>query len=266
MLKRLGIVGTAVLAAWLLVLSCTEPKASGTADAARSAVASATCLGEGTSRLGGPCPCADDCQAGLICIPESTTGAPQGECMLACVDDKDCPDAEGYFCSKLQADSALGICVKRCQTSDDCGDDRHWCMFDECQTVCARDDQCLSGHCDQGRHFCDDGSLERGSAPLLGACLRDDDCESGSCIGSRGAYCGILCTPDRVSCPTGSACHINGCDPPCQTSADCPKPWICDVPNDDPEGQLLSPTLFPRLILGFFRDAEAVVFRNTAVT
>jgi hypothetical protein len=39
-----------------------------------------------------------------------------------------------------------------------------------------------------------------------------------------------------------------------------------EMQEHPPQDGVLFPTLFPRLILGFFRDAGAVAFRNAAVT
>lgn len=194
-----------------------------------------TCLGAGVSQAGGPCPCDADCATGLFCVPESSQGNPQGECVLTCANDAACPDEGDWYCYKAEPADTIGICVERCQTSDDCGDDRHWCAFEECYPVCFRDDQCLSGHCNPGTHHCDDGKPQ-GDAPLLSDCLRDQDCASGKCVGSKAPVCRILCVPDRPVCPEGTACLGGSCEPLCQTNADCPAQWLCSASPTDPSG------------------------------
>lgn len=204
----------------------------------RGGAASADCLGEGKSALGEPCPCATDCMAGLLCLSEADSGAPQGECQAGCTDDSGCPSEGGWYCFKFDETDALGICVQHCQTSNDCtSPDRHWCLFGDCSYTCERDSQCLSGHCNPGTFVCDDGA-PNGDAPLLADCLRDEDCASGKCFGNP-PTCHMPCPGDRDVCPAGTVCKNNGCHPLCKTTADCPAPWLCDTVLDDPSGELV---------------------------
>jgi hypothetical protein len=236
--RRLLNIGVGLLSVFVLALACSsaelDPRDAGVDS--KGGGAPTSCIGNGLSDLGGPCPCSSDCRAGLLCTPESRSGWPQGECVAGCTDDSGCPD-DGWFCFKFEPTDSLGICTKRCQNSDDCGDDRHWCLFEECQAACSRGDQCLSGHCNPSNHLCDDGSPPTGQIPLLGKCLRDEDCALGECVRANPSRCEILCAPDRPVCPSGTACQNSGCRPLCRTSADCPEPWICDAPLDDPNGQ-----------------------------
>lgn len=205
-------------------------------DPNRGGRASAECLGDGVSDLGEPCPCASDCKAGLYCLAEKDSSAPQGECTLPCSDDSTCPTEGGWYCYKFDPSDSLGICTQHCKASSDCtSPDRHWCFFGDCTSACERDNQCLSGHCNPGTFMCDDGT-PNGDAPLLAACLRDQDCASGKCVGTPGT-CQMLCPPDRDVCPKGSVCEDGGCDPLCTSTSECPKPWLCLPHPGAPEGQ-----------------------------
>lgn len=233
-----------LLSAAFLVAACSsqsldESQSGGgggsgaTTSTSSGGAASPDCLGDGVSDQGERCPCSSDCRAGLFCVTEAMTGAPQGECELPCTDDATCGD--GWYCFKDENDS-FGICTQHCQASTDCGD-LHSCLLGDCQSSCLRDDECISGHCNRGTHFCDDGT-PNGAGPLLSSCLRDADCSTGKCTGSPPS-CEMLCAPDRDECPAGSVCVNFGCQPLCKTTADCPAPWVCDFATDDPDAKMV---------------------------
>jgi hypothetical protein len=236
---------TGALSRWLLaaavvtLVDCSPERPTSRAETTDAGVAAShVCLGEGTSSIGGPCPCPNDCEAYLICVPETADGWPQGQCVARCRNGADCPSTD-WYCAKSLSTDAEGTCSRTCQRSDDCGDDRGWCIEGECFLACSNDAQCLSGHCDLGTHTCTDGKPRPG-APLQGACLRDRDCAVGDC-GRSSLHCSSSCLPDRQACPPNSDCILaqtlfsGSCLLRCKSNSDCPPNWRCEKDSESDE-------------------------------
>ena len=194
-------------------------------------ISGAACRAAGAGAAGSACVAGDQCESGVC-------GG--GRCGRDCESDAEC--AEGARCASF----ANGrFCFPRCERSADC-EAVAWCSLAfeggpicfwrgavEDGERCARDSDCESGRCHDGRCLpeCPDGVCPAGRRcvdfgtgdwcvtpplPALAACDRADDCAEGlTCTGGR-------CTPSCAeSCPAGTTCVDGACHPSCVDGGDC---------------------------------------------
>ncbi|MFT3713200.1 MAG: hypothetical protein QM817_36560 [Archangium sp.] len=184
------------------------------------------CLGPAPSPNGGEnCGCDNDCDQGSRCLPERTSGLPNGLCVTPCTTDAECPSTHMCFGSG---------CMKRCLVDDACPVGR-LCGFGACLPWCVTNAECASGSCDTYRGRCNaplSAPGELGATCTSGAGCKSELCDTSKPGGSCYSYCSIergVC-PDNGVCLRGTPTGDSGiCARRCMTPADCPQPGAACV-------------------------------------
>lgn len=180
-----------------------------------------------TSNLGFACSANGDCDAGLECMTEDSSGfwnggPANGMCTAACASDLDCLaiDSNGV-CVPADDTGTAGVCMPGCVAgdlvsgADKCGGrlDMACLALDTisfCVPMCGSDADCAEGR------FCDIGFGNCVDEPLTGDAIGSEcdpaaeqsDCSSGFCLGlgAEGTFgmCSGACRTGTVGCGSGS--------------------------------------------------------------
>jgi hypothetical protein len=163
----------------------------------------ASCGAPGSALAGQPCTCNTDCESGVKCVTEPSTGIPGGTCAKACVQGTPDSCGGGSMC-RGPTGTPDGYCYKACTATAECGPYRV-CQDGRCLAYCGSDADCRSGHCDPYRNFCSADAQPLSGVGLYQPCLRNDDCRSRQCLPANGR-CISTCSPEKPNCPEGAVC------------------------------------------------------------
>lgn len=140
--------------------------------------------------MGDVCSVGKDC-ASTVCV---TDGFPGGYCTTDCTTNG-CPSGT---CTAI---GGYQVCLRDCNTTDECGRMGYQCFQGQCRPNCAIDDDCGAGF------VCPDGTCQpKPGTPVGGDCNVNDDCATATCGYDK--KCVQPCDRDSA-CPSGQTCYIN---------------------------------------------------------